>query len=107
MDEPRHFLGTQTTFGWMHVYCPFEDGSCIIDASLKERYTVSLYFVMTALSSVGFGDIVPRRNSGTRRVPQWTAVDAPRCDKDNTMRCSRTLVVVHCFLYADMTCTLI
>ncbi len=48
----------------MSVYCPFADKSCIVDAPLHRRYLVSIYYVMTTMSSVGYGDVLPRSTAG-------------------------------------------
>ena len=55
----------------MHAYCPFlhtAEVGCMIDAPLSRRYLTSMYFVMTTLASVGFGDITPRATSGAYSV---------------------------------------
>ena len=64
----RHFLGQNSSYGWMDAYCPFANSTesgCIAEAPLGRRYLVSVYFVMTTLSSVGYGDVLAKSAGGT------------------------------------------
>ena len=58
------------------MYCP--DSTilpvCFDQQSIGMRYLGSIYFVMTVLSSTGFGDILPVTPPGVcdrRNLPDW------------------------------------
>ncbi len=58
----RHFIGINSDYGWLHKYSPVDHP--FIEESMPDRYLVSLYYVMTTLASVGYGDILPCNQAG-------------------------------------------
>jgi hypothetical protein len=64
----RHYIGIQSDFGWLDAYCPDPNQPCMVDRPLQERYVVSVYYVMTTISSVGYGDVTARNTAGMAHV---------------------------------------
>lgn len=55
-----HFMGYRGGMTWLEKYCPDPSiPECMGEGSLGMRYLTSVYYVMTVLSSTGFGDILP------------------------------------------------
>lgn len=52
-----YFLGTKSTGGWL-------DANELRDESLLTNYIISVYWGVTTLTTVGYGDIVPTSQSG-------------------------------------------
>jgi hypothetical protein len=62
-----HFLGQRIAadgrLSWLGKYCPVPGDECLDAASTWRRYTSSVYFISTTLTSVGYGDILPAAES--------------------------------------------
>ena len=81
----RHYVGFHSSYnyGWMDAYTV--NGTALINLPARTKYLYSIYYVMTTLASVGYGDITPKNSHGEQA--QGASV---------TLRClMHGLLVVH------------
>jgi hypothetical protein len=50
--------------GLIDRYSRRPDGPPLIEESLGIRYVVSVYYIMTTMASVGYGDVTPKSTGG-------------------------------------------